>query len=661
MIDTTRAELLIQKYLDQLASPAETAELGRCLAADPALADAFARASRTDAGLVERFTEQCAIDRADRFLARPTVGPRHRAFPAPLVGLAAAVLFLAAALGLYHWLGEREPLRHDVVAGRVLVDGIESESIPDGAAVEVGDDSAAVIRLADGSMAELAPSSQAVIHGRMRRGGAVFELTRGGGDFQVEHTDGRFRVDTPVGKVTALGTEFSVELRPPTLDEGADMSKKVALALIVAVMAGNVEVKYGNARYALGIGDNRVYADKKSAPKHKPDVAGKVVAVAADGKSITVEQLPAKKNAPPMQRTLRLTEQTRLAYVNVPVRGEKPTIGYQVVAWLADGVQDTADAATFSTKKAAAPKPDLAGRVTAVSSDGKTLTVELPPPKKGQPASTATIHINDKTKLKYGHVPIDGEKPAIGYHAVVWLAEGSKDTAAIVAFNAKKGGPDFYGRVVAVASDGKTITVERPGKQKGQPATPAVIQITAATKLAYKGIEREQQRPAVGLVAAVWLEKESGDMAAGIQFMGKPAPPKPAAPKGSGPKANTPKPDVKLTGPFALPKGVQVTSGQQAELAAFVRELTPAYQALEKKKDGLWTADQLAARAVTAKAVKEAGLKDSRLVQEAIDTAMNVTPEQKMRQEALTREESELRQRFLDRLKVVLANAPRGN
>jgi ferric-dicitrate binding protein FerR (iron transport regulator) len=79
----------------------------------------------------------------------------------------------------------------------------------------------------------------------------VVELTQGRGTFHVAHGAGQFRVETSLGTVTALGTEFTVELR----------SGKGKRTLRVAVTAGTVEVFNNGKRRVLSAGQRRAFGD----------------------------------------------------------------------------------------------------------------------------------------------------------------------------------------------------------------------------------------------------------------------------------------------------------------------------------------------------------------------------------------------------------------
>jgi len=664
MTDNHRAWQLVEKYLGGIATEEECVELEKALQASPDIADSFAQAARTEALLDEFFTQRKEDQQVDKVLNQLPRQPNRRWFSGtPFRWAAAAVLMMGVGIGLYCLPSGADAMPYTVVSGRVLVDGIESQQIHAGARVEVLGNQAAVIRLAaDDSLVELSPSSKGILRGRMREGGQLFELTQGSCEFHRETGEGNLRVETPVGDVSGRGAEFAVTLRPGDNEEEMQVQRQIAMVLVVAVMAGKVDVQFGNDRYTLGLGDNRVYAEDKPAAPWKPDLTGKVSALADDGKSFTLETPPPAKKEPPGKRTVRLDEQTKLSYVNVPLKGEKLTVGYQARVWFAEGSTELAVAVTLGGQKTSAPEPDLAGPVLAVSTDGKEITLQLPRKTKTEPSRTVTVKLGDQTKLSYSLVPIDGEKPTVGYNASVWLVAGSKDTASAVTFSGKKGSvpnADWTGRVTAVSQDGKELTLQQPGKKDGTPATTAAVKIHDKTKLVYAGIDKDRQKPTVGFQVSVWLDKGSADTAASIRFEAIPvkkvAPAQPPVPKG----------DAKSVGFFAVPKGIELTAEQQTQLAMLVKELQPRYQKWLQKNDAVLTAEQKAALQIAGRAVKEAGLSDKQQIQKALAAAANITPEQQTQMEALAKEENELRQMFLDKLSGLLtpeqkAKLPKG-
>ena len=149
-----------------------------------------------------------------------------------------------------------------------------------------------------------------------------------------------------------------------------------------------------------------------------------------------------------MKRTeINLTERTRLGYTGVEKDGEKPTVDYLALVWLKDGAKDTAVEVQFSDKKKVAKgekgdaQPDLTGKVIDLSAGGKVITLEVPSKIKGEEPARVVVKVNGDTKVGYAGVDKDGEKPTVGYLALVWLVKGSKEDIAIVKFAGKGDAP----------------------------------------------------------------------------------------------------------------------------------------------------------------------------------------------------------------------------
>jgi inosine/xanthosine triphosphate pyrophosphatase family protein len=91
-----------------------------------------------------------------------------------------------------------------------------------------------------------------------------------------------------------------------------------------------------------------------------------------------------------------------------------------------------ADAPKADKKKKVA-KPDFGGVISAVSEDGKTVTIEAK--KKGEEAVKKDIKIAEDTTVE---VMSDDKKLAPGLFAAVWFKEGSTDTAKMIKARAGK-------------------------------------------------------------------------------------------------------------------------------------------------------------------------------------------------------------------------------
>jgi len=323
-----RALELIQKHLDEIATPAELAELGRLLAENPAVAAAFAQATRVDAFLSQRFGEEGAL--AD---IRPLIAPGNKASRGTARRswrwLAAAIVLLALGMGLYFQFGRNPPTPQpgpaplfQVVSGEVRVGGSPAGRIPEGATVEVAGNQPATIAMPDGSRTELAPASVAVFQGGKNDLRQLVELIRGTGKFLVAKGNGQFRVETAAGTVTVLGTEFSVRLHarekprfPP------------ATVLHVDVTEGSVQVDSAGKAVTLAKGERREFVAEK-----KPDLVGRIEAVREEGKIIEVvgERTP--------RVTIRVTPQTGKERIG----GPRLLPGQRVLIWLDPEAKDTA-------------------------------------------------------------------------------------------------------------------------------------------------------------------------------------------------------------------------------------------------------------------------------------------------------------------------------
>jgi ferric-dicitrate binding protein FerR (iron transport regulator) len=184
----------------------------------------------------------------------PAVRPWHTRRRVLAGALAATAVLLAA---LWLWPSARGP---QLESGHVLVNGVETSRLREGDRFKVVGEGPAVVRLADGSRAELAVSTEAVLRGTVGETRQVFELARGVGQFQVQKGKGAFRVETPSGKVTVLGTEFSVELRPAQSGGDGNMNGRSAMTLVVAVVLGSVQVDWNGGRVTLNAGQRKTFA-----------------------------------------------------------------------------------------------------------------------------------------------------------------------------------------------------------------------------------------------------------------------------------------------------------------------------------------------------------------------------------------------------------------
>jgi hypothetical protein len=215
-----------------------------------------------------------------------------------------------------------------------------------------------------------------------------------------------------------------------------------------------------------------------------------------------------------------LNGKTIVRFGNIAKGGARPTQGYLAEVWLVDGSKSTAAKVQFNggaekfERDAPQAKSDVAGTIVGVSKTGTVLTVE-PPAGRGEKPVRHAIKLDDRTSEIFFQVGADGDRPTEGYAARVWLAAGSKDTASKVHFQA----PDLQtsvlrGKVVGIAKDAKSITLEQAPKNRGDAPGSVDIRISAKTRLVFNGVGPEGAVLSEGLAATVTLEDGSKDAAA---------------------------------------------------------------------------------------------------------------------------------------------------
>jgi ferric-dicitrate binding protein FerR (iron transport regulator) len=172
--------------------------------------------------------------------------------------VAAAILLTLGSLASTYFWPESAPTSH-LDSGHVRVAGASSVvDVPEGKYFEVTGDVPAVLRLSDGSRAAFEPRTQGIVHGKQGAARQVVEMTEGAGTFNVQKSQNQFRVDTPAGSVTALGTEFTVKLRPAAKKKEETKNR---LTMAVSVAEGSVRVNANGQDQVLTAGKNRVFGD----------------------------------------------------------------------------------------------------------------------------------------------------------------------------------------------------------------------------------------------------------------------------------------------------------------------------------------------------------------------------------------------------------------
>jgi RNA polymerase sigma factor (sigma-70 family) len=245
-----------------------------------------------------------------------------------------------------------------------------------------------------------------------------------------------------------------------------------------------------------------------------PHLSFPVVAVDGGGKGITLEKSGKRESE---KVAIKFTEKTRVSFANVTRNGAKPTVGHVARVWLDDTARDTAKAVKFIGNAEGKPVEgkgqlaDHSGRIVGLSG-GKVLTVEVPAAEKGQ-LTRMDIKLTDATKESYHGVAADGAKPTEGYQVQVWLAEGSKDTAARVRFTRNHPRKYVVGKIVNVSADGSRFTVESLPGGKGGESAGREIKTTAKTTLVFSNVFTGGARINKGYHVHGWLVPGSDDTA----------------------------------------------------------------------------------------------------------------------------------------------------
>jgi hypothetical protein len=253
---------------------------------------------------------------------------------------------------------------------------------------------------------------------------------------------------------------------------------------------------------------------------HAVDLTGRVASV-NDGASFTLEPPTRRKGEEPKPVTVRLTAETVQGYAGVGPGGASPRPGYTAQVWLAPG-GGPATRVTFvgphgPGKSLAKGKP-FHSRVLGVYEDGKLLTLAGGNAKK----QTHDVRLTAATAMVFTGVGPDGAKPSVGYHVQVWPAADNPDVAAAVHFT----NPYvpvrvlLTGRVVAVAEDGSSLTLELTGRGVKGPPVRTELAVTERTRFVYDGVGPGGARLTLGYAAKVWTQEGTTNTAGEVTLVG---------------------------------------------------------------------------------------------------------------------------------------------
>ncbi len=341
---------------------------------------------------------------------------------------------------------------------------------------------------------------------------------------------GKGDVAGTVAAVSADGKTITVKL--PRIKGEEEKSAPVKLVATTAIAYQNVRaggakptVGYAVAAWwAAGSNDTakRIVFSGTEGAKAKPSLAGTVEEVAADGKSFALLVPSTIKNEPGTTETIKLTAKTAISYVAVGKGKAKLVAGLRAGVWLAKDSKDVAARVTFNGQTGkpvkGAKAPDKVGKVLAVGADGKGLIVLVPSKIKNQPGSKVELKVAEGADLLFSMVGPGEARPAVGQQVAAWLSTGSTDTMTTLHFSGAKPepAPALAGTVVAVAADGKALTLQLKGPKRGGEGKQVEIKLGRATQVVFSGVGPDGARLSKGLVAQVWLAEGAKDTAARV-------------------------------------------------------------------------------------------------------------------------------------------------
>lgn len=260
-------------------------------------------------------------------------------------------------------------------------------------------------------------------------------------------------------------------------------------------------------------------------------LSGRVVGVAKDGKSITIETPGKGRGEEPTKTTVQLGDKTAVTYQDVGNDGATPTEGYGVRIQFSDAARQVATSVVFQGAPSSRRGADLGGKIMAIAKNGKSITLEPRDARggRGEAPPRVEIRFDDKTVLLLSAVKKDGAKLAEGQFASVMLLDGSKDVAGSVHVMGGEVGergergdrtrPDLAGKIAEVGKDSKTITIETPAAARGEEPMKTVITLGDAP-VTFQNVGVGGARLDAGMNAMIWLKDGSKDTAARAAVLG---------------------------------------------------------------------------------------------------------------------------------------------
>lgn len=469
MSDPSRAEWLIERYLDGELSAEERSELNERLGTDPASADLFAKLARLHAALEDQWLEAQAMQRSWELInAVEKQSPRTPRPPALLAAVLAVAAAIAVAVCVWSYRGQRSSGPHHVVAGKVLVEGRSTEKIASGATVEVAD-RPATLALSDGSTATLEPHSRVAIMGSDEHDRQRVQLWEGSGTFRVSPGERPFTVDTPEGRVTALGTEFTV--RVPSSSGVPAMN--VRQGLLVIVLSGLVQVEAGNQLVLLTGGEQRAFGEERAERRAK-EVRGTLME--HDAALLKLRQ----GGDNPQEKSFALTKETSVTIDRKPGKLLDLKPGMLLKSQLSsDG---------SAIMRIEASGPIVFGPVDSVDSQARTISIAKKSKEEGQTPPASKYELASDAEIEIDGQPAKLADLQTKLGASLQLGVDGQTVIAItqrVKVEGEKGRrPDFQttkGAISVVDPSTRQLTIIRQSEGQQQTSTHTIAKDAAIT------------------------------------------------------------------------------------------------------------------------------------------------------------------------------------
>jgi ferric-dicitrate binding protein FerR (iron transport regulator) len=456
-----RARDLARRYLDGLASAAEAGELEHLLQTNPDAADAFAELSRLEADLSALFSEEPYLRREVEVLEAIARDHRLRRWRGRAIRLTlAASLLLLVGGPLLWWLGEHTALPrpgHSVLDGEVVVGGNAVDRIEDGDLLSVTGAVPALLRLSDGSRARLEPQTRVLLRGPAPGLGQWIDLLAGKGRFEVPARGEALRVDTPAGRVTAVDSDFSVELTRAK-EVSWEMTPQPVLGVVV--VAGLVEVEVKEEIYVVAAGESRVFGAPK-ALRARDAIERKTVARTLVGAVTQIKGsqliVALRRRAVPVMETFEMGPGVKIHIDGKP--GKQADLAKDMAVRLQVDDKDALIAVLAEGPTIGATVKKVGDGKITFAGGGRGFLIENDTTYPLAP--TARVTIDGKDGLP--------SELRAGTRIMVKLSADRKSVVMILQpANRRDVPPTVLGQIKAVDAQGKsvTLTVGRPGEEQ---------------------------------------------------------------------------------------------------------------------------------------------------------------------------------------------------